>query len=71
MKNLSNVFLILAVFLACAMCFVVGYDYADMLWGVRYGGYSAPAWTAFLIVIPYALAIAVCLILSRAFRKRV
>ena len=70
MKALSTVFWILAVLLSDVMCAVVAYNYCDMLWGIRYAGYSAPAWTAFLAAIPYAVGIVVCLVLAGFFRKK-
>lgn len=55
MKKLSIVFGIFAIFLSDIMCAVVAYNYCDLLWGRQYAGYSAPASTAFVYVIPYAL----------------
>ncbi len=69
MKKLSILFLTLAILLACVMCFVTGSNYSDMLWGIRCGGYSAPAWAAFLTAIPYLAGIAVCLALSAILKK--
>ena len=70
MEKLSTVFWILAVLLSDAMCAVVAYNYCDMLWGIKYAGYSAPARTAFLAGIPFALAIAVCIVLALFFKKK-
>ena len=42
MKALSVVFGILAVLLSDLMCAVAAYRYCDMLWGIRYAGFSAP-----------------------------
>jgi hypothetical protein len=52
------------------MCAVVAYAYCDMVWGIRYAGYSAPAGTAFLLGIPYAVGSVVCGILAILFRKK-
>ena len=41
MKKLSCVFFGLAVLLSDVMCWVVGYRYSDMLWGIRYAA-TAP-----------------------------
>ena len=49
MKTISNLFLILAVLLSDVMCAVVAYNYCDMMWGIKYAGYSAPVSTAFLL----------------------
>ena len=70
MRALSTVFLILAVLLSDVMCAVVAYNYCDMLWGIKYAGYSAPAHVAFLAAIPYAAGIVVCLILAVFFKKK-
>ena len=70
MKTLSAVFWFLAVLLSDLMCAVGAYRYCDMVWGIRYAGYSAPAWTALLGAIPFAAGVAVCVILACRFRKR-
>ncbi len=71
MKALSTVFRILAVLLSDTMCAVVAYNYCDMLWGIKYAGYSAPARTAFLAAIPYAAGIIVCVVLAVFFKKKI
>ncbi len=70
MKVLSTVFFILAVILSDIMCAVIAYNYCNLLWGIKYAGYSAPAETAFLAAAPYAAGIAVCVILALYFRRR-
>lgn len=70
MKTLSEIFLILAVILSDVMCALVAYNYCDMVWGIRYAGYSAPASTAFILAIPYGIGIAVCVILALYFKKK-
>ena len=70
MKTLSSVFWILAVLLSDVLCAVVAYTYCDMKWGIQYAGYSAPAWTALLTGIPYAVGIATCVILAIFFTKK-
>lgn len=70
MKKLSTLFAILAVLLSHAMCAVVAWNYCDMLWGIKYAGYSAPASTAFLSAIPFVVGIAVCVWLALHFRRR-
>ena len=70
MKQLSTVFWILAVLLSDVMCAVVAYNYCDMLWGIRYAGYSAPARVAFLVAIPFMIAIAVCIVIALYLKKR-
>ena len=70
MKALSTVFWILVVLLSDVMCAVVAYNYCDMVWGIKYACYSAPAQTAFLVVIPYAVGIIVCVVLAIFFKKK-
>lgn len=70
MKTLSAIFGILAVILSDVMCAVVAYNYCDMVWGIQYAGYSAPASTAFILAVPYGIGIAVCAILAFYFKKK-
>ena len=70
MKALSTVFWILAVLLSDVMCAVVAYNYCDMVWGIKYAGYSAPVSVAFFTAIPYAVGIIVCVILALFFKKK-
>ena len=71
MKTISNLFLILAVLLSDVMCAVVAYNYCYMMWGIKYAGYSAPVSTAFLVAIPFAIAIVVCVVIALYFKKRI
>lgn len=70
MKKLSIIFGLLAVLLSDIMCAVVAYNYRDMLCGIEHAGYSAPSSTAFLLVIPYAIGIAICIVLAIVFKKK-
>ena len=70
MKILSAVFWALAVLLSDILCAVVAYTYCNMVWGIQYAGYSAPASTAFLVGIPYAVGIVVCAALAIFFRRK-
>ena len=70
MKALSTVFWILAVLLSDVMCAVVAYNYCDMVWGIKYAGYSAPAGTALIVAIPFAIAIVACVLLALFFKKK-
>ena len=70
MKKLSVCFLILAVLLSDIICAVVAWNYSSMLWGIKYAGYSAPASTAFMLAIPFAVGIAICIGLALFFKKR-
>lgn len=70
MKILSNLFLVLAVLLSDVMCAVVAYNYCNMVWGIKYAYFSAPASTAFLVAIPFIIAIVVCVVIALYFKKR-
>ena len=70
MKKMSICFIILAVLLSDIMCAVVAYNYCDMQWGIQYAGYSAPAWTAPLLGIPFLIGISACIILAIFFNKK-
>ncbi len=70
MRLLSSVFLGLAILLSEVMCAIVSYNYCDMKWGIRYAGYSAPVWTAFLTAIPFVFGIILCIFLAVFFRKK-
>ena len=70
MKKLSTLFTILAVLLSHIMCAVVAWNYCDMLWGIKYAGYSAPASTAFFSAIPFVVGIVICVGLALHFRRR-
>jgi len=70
MKKLSICFWALAIILSDIMCAVIAWNYCDMCWGIKYAGYSAPASTAFLLVIPFVAGIAVCIVLAIVFRKK-
>ena len=63
-------FTALAIVLSDIMCFVVAYNYRDMLCGIEHAGYSAPASTAFLYAIPFVVGIIVCAVLAIRFRKK-
>ena len=70
MKKLSVCLFGLAVLLSDIMCAVVAWNYCDMVWGIKYAGYSAPAWTAFFLAIPFAAGIVVCIALAVFFKKK-
>ena len=70
MKALSILFWVLAVLLSDVMCAVVAYNYCDMVWCIKYAGYSAPAWAAFATGIPFAVGIVVCVVLAIIFKKK-
>ena len=70
MKKLSVFLWVLAALLSDVMCAVVAYNYCDLLWGGKYAGYSAPASTAFIYAIPFAIGIIVCIALAIICRKK-
>ena len=70
MKKISYLFIVLAILLSDIMCAVVAYNYCALQWGGQYAGYSAPASTAFLYVIPYGVGVVLCIILAYLFYKK-
>ena len=70
MKKLQYLLIVLALVLSHLMCFVVAWNYRDMLCGIAHNSYSAPAEIAFLTAIPYAVGIIVCGILAYIFRRK-
>lgn len=63
-------FILIAVILSNIMSANVAFEYCNMLWGIKYAGYSAPANVAFLIAIPYAIGIMICIAISYILRKK-
>ena len=70
MKKLSFIFTIIAVLLSDIMCFVVAYNYRDMLCSIEHLGFSAPASTAFIYAVPFLIGILICIFLSIRFHKK-
>ncbi|MBO5033776.1 MAG: hypothetical protein J6D08_18215 [Lachnospiraceae bacterium] len=70
MKKVSFLFTCLAILLSDVMCAVVAFNYGKMLWGTENAGYSAPAQTAFLWVIPFLIGIVICIIVAVIAYKR-
>lgn len=70
MKKIYILFIVLTILLSDVMCAVVAYNFCNMQWGIRYAGFSAPAWVAFLYGIPFAIGIVVCLIVAVVMKKR-
>ena len=69
MKKLQYLLIVLALVLSHLMCFVVAWNYRDMLCGIAHSCYSAPAEMAFLTAIPYAVGIMICGFLVYIFHK--
>lgn len=70
MKRISLLLTIIALILSHIMCFVVAWNYRDMLCGIAHSSYSAPAEIAFLTAIPYAVGIMIFGILAYIFRRK-
>ena len=70
MKKSGLIFAALGVLLSDIMCFVVAFNYRDMLCGIEHRGFSAPAEIAFLIAIPFVIAITLCVILAFLFYRK-
>ncbi len=60
----------MAILLSDIMCAVVAYNYCAFQWGGKYEGWSAPPEVAFAAGIPYAVGIAICLVLAWVCHKR-
>lgn len=69
-RILAVVFIVVSIILSNVMCANVAFEYCNMLCGIKYAGYSAPANIAFLIAIPYAIGILVCIIFSYVFWRK-
>ncbi len=67
MKKLSTVFFVFAALLSHVMCAAVAYDYSYLK---HFPATSFPTWVAFLTIIPYALAIAICLVTGILLKRR-
>lgn len=63
-KLATIVFSVIAILLSDIMCAIVAYNYCDMLYGIEYKGYSAPASIAYVCAIPYSIGIIVCVLLA-------
>ncbi|MGN0542050.1 MAG: hypothetical protein ACI4JG_01215 [Acutalibacteraceae bacterium] len=59
-----------AVLLFGAMCATVSYNYCNMLWGIKYECFSAPAYVAFIYAVPFAAVITLILISAAFVRKK-
>ena len=62
MKKAFLILVSIAFFLSLAACAIVAYQYALMLCNVAHNGASAPASVAFLLLIPFLLAVFALLI---------
>lgn len=69
-RIISWVFSAAAILLSNVMCALVAYSYCDMIYGIKYKCYSAPASTAFLLAIPFLFGIIICSMLALIFYKK-
>lgn len=52
-------------------CAVISYNWASMECGIRYQGYSAPAYTALFTGFPYCIVLLCCITFALLLRKRI
>ncbi|MCI8600289.1 MAG: hypothetical protein HFE45_01670 [Oscillospiraceae bacterium] len=52
------------------MCANVAFSYCNMLWKIQYAGFSTPAGTVFLLIIPYAFDITALTLPAWFFSKK-
>ena len=69
-RILRNIMLIISVITSDIMCADIAYNYCDMLWGIKYMAYSAPASVVFFLIIPYGAIILLCLALAVYFNRK-
>ncbi|WP_440895951.1 zf-HC2 domain-containing protein [Amphibacillus sp. Q70] len=60
----------IALILSHVMCSHIALSYSDIRWGIKYEGYSAPAYVAFFLSIPYLIAIIVTLTITFVYWKK-
>lgn len=70
MKIAAYILSAAAVIITNIGCAAVAYNYRGLLCGIEHAGFSAPASIAFLGTIPYAIAVAICVILAIVFFKK-
>ncbi|MBE5818605.1 MAG: hypothetical protein E7312_06065 [Clostridiales bacterium] len=70
LKRISNLFFTLSSMLFGAMIASVTHSYFSNLHAIEYHYTSAPAEIAFLLIIPYAVAIALCLGIGYVLRRK-
>ena len=71
MKKLSNVFAMLAILLTNTMCVVVTYVCTNGYHAAKHHCTSAPWEVGLLFIIPFAVAIIACSIVSYIAKKKV
>ena len=69
-KAASIIFTVIGLFLSHVMCANVAYEYCNMLWGIEYLGFSAPANTSFFLAVPYLFGIIIAFTVAYVFWKK-
>lgn len=69
-RIISVSFIAIAIILSNIMCSNVAFEYSNMLWGIKYAGYSAPANIVFFLAIPYIIGILICSSLAYVFWRK-
>lgn len=70
MKKPSTYFFILAFLLSNIMSATVAYNYCAVYYAGLYEGASAPPEVAFIFLIPFIIAIAICVIIGLILKKK-
>lgn len=65
-KFIAWIFAIMSVLTTDAMCAAVGYNYCNLLWGMRYEHWSAGPGVAFFLCIPF-MAVAILFAVGAVF----
>ncbi len=61
---------VLTIVLFAVMTAVIGYNYANMECAIAHQGASAPAYVAFFTGVPFAVLIAICLVIIRVLKEK-
>ena len=61
---------VLTIVLFAVMTAVIGYNYAYMECAIAHQGASAPAYVAFFAGVPFAVLIAICLVIIRVLKEK-
>ena len=70
MKKAYVSFIIIALILSHAACALIAYAWCALEWAERYEGASAPPSVALIYAVPFAAAIALCIVLALYFKKK-
>lgn len=53
--KISSLLFLIATIFSYITVFFAGYGYGDMVCGIQYAAYSAPAWVGILSAVPYLI----------------